>query len=215
MRRNIILLLLALIGAFAATEYNSYSQCREWRLELALRAQGVAPEHSWGEAALDFVAGDLIRVGERWQCGIEINRGEAAWAAVEAVTLVPAVGTAAVWTFRTVGRGLTRMAAVLRETTGLTSFVRSPATLIGKITTQRIPVLVLGGALLAVYFSSGQLLLDALALLPWPIQMALWTVLFFVFAQFLSLAVLPLLAVWRGLRRIVYARSPTLVAVNE
>jgi len=202
MRRNIILLLLTLIGAFVVTEYNSYSQCREWRLELALRAQGVAPEHSWGEAALDLVAGDLIRVGERWQCGIEINRGEAVWAAVEAVTLVPAVGTAAVWTFRTVSRGLTRMAAVLRETTELTSFVRSPVALIGKIPTQRIPVLVLGGALLAVYFGSGQLLLDALALLPWPIQMTLWTVLFFTLAKLLGLAAQALFVSWRGACRL-------------
>src|SRR5947209_13612631 len=137
MRRNIILLFLALIGAFVATGYNSYSKCREWRLELALRAQGVAPEHSWGEAALDLVAGDLIRVGERWQCGIEINRREAAWAAVEAVTLVPAVGTAAVWAFRTVGRGLERMALLVREAVGARVFMRGPMALIGRITTAR------------------------------------------------------------------------------
>lgn len=184
MRRNAILVLLALFGAFVATECNQYSHCREWRVELALREQGIFPERSWGEAALDFVAGDLIAVGEKWQCGIAINRGEAVWAAVETLTLVPAVGTAAVWTFRTVSRGLTRIAAILRETTGVTSFVRGPTALIGKITARRVPVLVFGGALLAVYFGSGQLLLDALALLPWIIQIGVWTLLFFTLGKF-------------------------------
>ena len=200
MRRHAILLLLALLAGFIATECNQYSRCREWRVELMLREQGVAPERSWGEAALDFVAGDLIAVREKWQCGIVINRGEAVWAAVETLTLVPALGTAAVWTFRTVSKGLTRIAAVLRETTGISSFVRGPTALIGKITTQRIPMLVLGGALLAVYFGQGQLLLDAVALLPWPLQLALWTILFFMLARFAWFAAGTLGALARSLR---------------
>src|SRR6266566_908060 len=106
MRRNLILVALALVAALAATEYNQYSHCREWRVELVLREQGVVPERGWGGAAVDFLAGDLIAVGKRWQCGIEIKRGEAAWAVVEAATVVPALGSAAAWTLRTVGRGL-------------------------------------------------------------------------------------------------------------
>jgi hypothetical protein len=182
MRRNLVLVVLALVLAFAVTEYNQYSRCREWRLELALREQGVVPERSWGEATVDFVAGDLIAVGKKWECGIEINRGEAAWATVEAATLVPAIGAAAAWTLRTVGRGLVEIGVAAREATalrGAAGFVRGPIALVGRITARRLPVLVLGGALLALYFGSGQLLLDALALLPWPLQFALWAVLFF------------------------------------
>src|SRR5437763_7284560 len=117
MRRNLILLVLTLIGAFLAAEYNQHSQCREWRLELALRDQGVMPERSWGGAAVDFLAGDLIAVGKKWQCEIEINSGEAAWAALEAATLVPAVGVAAGWIVRTAGRGFAEIAAGMREVT--------------------------------------------------------------------------------------------------
>ena len=40
--RNLILIVLALLGAVTAAEYNQYSRCREWRLELALREQGAA-----------------------------------------------------------------------------------------------------------------------------------------------------------------------------
>ena len=198
MRRNAILVLLALLAGFIATECNQYSHCREWRVELALRDQGIAPERSWSAAAVDFLAGDLIAVGEKWQCGIAINRGDAVWATIETLTLVPAVGTATVWTFRTVSRGLTRTVAILRETVGVQSFVRGPTALIGKITARRVPVLVLGGALLAVYFGSGQLLLDALALLPWPIQIALWTVLFFALAKLLWLGACALRVLWHG-----------------
>ena len=198
MRRNLILLVLALFGGLLATEYNQYSQCREWRVELALREQGITPERSWGAAAVDFLAGDLTAVGEKWQCGIAVNRGEAVWAVVEALTLLPAVGTAAVWTFRTVSRGLSRFAAIVRETIGVSSLVRGPTALIGKITARRLPMLVLGGALLAVYFGSGQLLLDALALLPWPVHTALWMVLFFALAKLLRLAACALRVSWHG-----------------
>jgi hypothetical protein len=187
MRGNLILLVLALIGAFLAAEYNQYSQCREWRLEMALRDQGVMPERSWGGAAVDFLAGDLIAVGKKWQCGIEINRGEAAWAVVEAATVVPALGSAAAWTLRTVGRGLAEIAVAAREVTvlrGAAGFVRGPTALLGKVTARRVPMLVLGGALLAVYFGNAQLLLDALALLPWPLQWAVWVMFFFCLARF-------------------------------
>ena len=198
MRRNAILVLLALLAGVIATECNQYSHCREWRVELALREQGIEPERSWGAAAVDFLAGDLIAVGEKWQCGVAVNRGEAAWAVVETLTLVPAAGMAAVWTFRTVSKGLTRIAVMVRETTGVTSLVRGPTALIGKITARRVPMLVLGGALLAVYFGSGQLLLDALALLPWPVQMALWMVLFFALARMLWFAAHALRVLWHS-----------------
>ena len=187
MRRNLILLVVALLGAWVVTEYNQYSHCRELRLEMALRDQGVVPERSWGGAAVDFLAGDLIAVGRKWQCGIEINRGEAAWAMVEAATVVPALGAAASWTLRTVGRGLAEIAVAAREATalrGAAGFVRGPTALLGKITARRLPMLMLGGALLAVYFGHGQLLLDALALLPWPMQLAVWAVLFFSLTRF-------------------------------
>jgi hypothetical protein len=206
MRRNLILLVLALVGAFLAAEYNQYSQCREWRLELALRDQGILPERSWGGAAVDFLAGDLIAVGKKWQCGIEINRGEAAWAAVEVATVVPALGSAAAWTLRTVGRGLAEIAVAAREVTvlrGAAGFVRGPMALLGKVTARRLPMLVLGGALLAVYFGNTQLLLDALALLPWPLQGAVWAILFYVVAQCIWLVVTALIAAWRGLRRLI------------
>jgi hypothetical protein len=183
MRKSLIVLALALIAALVATECNRYSRCREWRVELALRDQGLAPDRSWGAAAADFVAGDLIAVGKKWQCGIAIERGEAVWAAVEAVTLAPVVGSAAVWTFRTVGRGLEAMSAVAREAIGIRVFVRGPMALVGRITTERIPFLVLGGVLAAVYFAQGQLLLDALALLPWLLQLAVWAVLFFMIGR--------------------------------
>lgn len=198
MRRHAILALLALLAGFIAAACNQYSHCREWRVELALREQEITPERSWGAAAVDFLAGDLIAVGEKWQCGVAINRGEAAWAAVETLTLVPAAGTAAVWTFRTVSKGLTRIAIIVRETTGVTGLVRGPTALIGKITARRVPVLVLGGALLAVYFGSGQLLLDALALLPWPVQMALWAILFFTLAKLLWFAARALRVSWHS-----------------
>jgi hypothetical protein len=191
MRRNLVLLSLALLGAFFATEYNRYSQCREWRLQLALREEGVMPERSWGGAAVDFLAGDLIAVGKKWQCEIEINSGEAAWAAVEAATIVPAVGAAAAWILRTAGRGFAEIAAAMREVAvlrGAAGFVRSPMALLGKITARRLPMLLFGGALLAVYLAQGQLLLDALALLPWPLQWALWTILFFCMAQLIWFA---------------------------
>ena len=202
MRGNLILFFLAVIGAWIATECNQYSHCREWRVELALREQGIAPERSWGAAAVDFLAGDLIAVGEKWQCGVAINGGEAAWAAVETLTLVPAAGTAAVWAFRTVGRGLSRIAAIMRETTGVTSFARGPTALLGKITARRVPMLVLGGALLAVYFGSGQLLFDALALLPWPLQMALWMVVFFALAKLPWFAAQALRVSWHSACRL-------------
>src|SRR5437764_6811659 len=137
MRRDLILVYLALIGAFFAAEYNRYAQCREWRLELALHEQGVMPERSWGGAAVDFLAGDLIAVSKKWQCDIEIEPGEAAWAAVEAATVVPGLGAAASWTIRTVGKGMSRLAAAAREITVLRSaagFVRGPMALAGKIT---------------------------------------------------------------------------------
>jgi hypothetical protein len=200
MRRNLILLLLALIGAVVASECNRYSHCREWRLELALREQGITPERSWGAAALDFVAGDLIAVGEKWQCGIAIERREAVWAVVEAATILPALGSATAWAFRTVGRGLEGIAAIVREAIGVRVFVRGPAALIGRITTERIPFLVVGGALLAVYFGSGELLLDALALLPWPLQLALWAILIFALAKFVWFTMRCLSALHVGLR---------------
>jgi hypothetical protein len=207
MRSNLIIVVLALLGAFVATEYNQYSHCREWRLELELREQGISPDRSWGAVAVDFVAGDLIAVGEKWQCGIEINPNEAVWAAVEAVTLVPALGSAAGWVVRTAGRGFARMGALLREATvarGFGTFVRSPMALIGKITARRVPLLVFGGALLAVYFANGQLLLDALALLPWAVQLAIWTMLFFGFGKCIWFAMRAASVSWRGLRRVCW-----------
>lgn len=112
--RNVVIAVLALLVALVVTEYNQYSQCREWRVELALREQGVMPDRSWGAAAVDFVAGDLIAIGKRWRCGIGIRRGEAIWGTVEAAALVPVVGSAAVWVARTAGRGFSRMATLLR-----------------------------------------------------------------------------------------------------
>jgi hypothetical protein len=203
--RNAIILVLALLGAVVATGYNHYSQCREWRLELALRDQGVAPERSWGIAAVDFVAGDLIAVGKKWQCGIAITGGEAAWATVEAITIVPVLGTAAVWVARTVGRGFSRMAVLLREATAVRSagsFIRGPMSLVGKITARRGVVLFVGGILLAVYFGAGQLLLDALALLPWIAQVALWAVVFFSFGKGVELAVRAVTIPLRAVRRL-------------
>src|SRR5437763_5148243 len=218
MRRNLILLVLGLIGAFFATEYNRYSQCREWRLELALRDQGVLPERSWGGAAADFLARDLIAVGKKWQCGVAIERGEAAWAGVEAATVVPALGSAAAWTLRTVSRGLAEIAVAAREVTvlrGAAGFVRGPTALLGKVTARRVPMLVLGGALLAVYFGSGQMLLDALALLPWPLQWAVWAILFYVVAKCIWLVVSALIATWHGLRRLVGSPFSRLATATE
>lgn len=216
MRSNLIIVVLALLGAFVATECNQYSHCREWRVELALREQGVTPERSWGGAAVEFLAGDLIAVGEKWQCGIAIDRGEAVWATVEAATIVPALGTAAVWTARTVGRGLAEIAVAAREVTalrGFAGFVRSPMALVGKITARRLPFLVLGGALLAIYFGDGQLLLDALALLPWMVQLVLWTVLFFGLARCLWFALRALSALWVGAHRVwLRSAAPRLAA---
>jgi hypothetical protein len=203
--RNAIILILALLGAAAATEYNQYSQCREWRLELALREQGVTPERSWGAAAVDFVAGDLIAVGKKWQCGIAITGGEAAWATVEAVTIVPVLGSATVWVARTVGRGFARMAVLLREATAVrsfASFTRGPMALVGKITARRGVMLFVGGILLAVYFGAGQLLLDAMALLPWIVQVAVWAVIFFGLAKCVGLAVQAVTIPLRALRRL-------------
>jgi hypothetical protein len=171
------------------TEYNQYSQCREWRVELALRDQGVIPDRSWGAATVDFVAGDLIAIGKKWQCGIEIQRGEAVWGTVEALALVPVVGSAAVWVVRTATRGLSRMTALFREATALrgsASLIRGPMTFLGKFTTHRAALLVAGGMLLAVYFGSGHLLLDALALLPWIVQLAVWAIVFFALGRCLS-----------------------------
>lgn len=204
MRSNLIIIALALLGAFIATAYNQYSQCREWRLELELRDQGIAPERSWGAATVDFLAGDLIAVGEKWRCGIEISRSEAVWAGVEAVTLVPALGSAAGWVVRTAGRGFARMTVLLREASvarGFGTFVRSPMALIGKITARRVPLLVFGGALLAIYFANGQLLLDALALLPWFVQLAAWTILLFGLGKCIWFAMRAASLSWRGLRR--------------
>jgi hypothetical protein len=216
MRSNLIIAVLALLGAFIATEYNQYSHCREWRLELELREQGIAPDRSWGAATVDFVAGDLIAVGEKWQCGIEINRREAAWAAVEALTLVPALGSVAGWVVRTAGRGFARMGVLLREATvarGVGGFVQGPMALIGKITVRRMPLLVFGGALLAVYFADGQLLLDALSLLPWIVQLALWTTLLCGLGKCVWFATRAASASWRGLRRVRWRSGvPQLVA---
>src|SRR5256885_13531178 len=95
--RNLTIALLALLGALIAVEYNQYSHCKEWRLELGLRDQGIAPERSWSGAAVDFVAGDLITVGKKLQCGIPIEQSEAVWSAIEAVAIVPAGGSAGPW----------------------------------------------------------------------------------------------------------------------
>ena len=209
MRSNLIILILALLGAFAAAQYNQNSHCREWRLELELREQGIAPERSWGAAAVDFLAGDLIAVGEKWHCGIEINRREAAWAAVEAVTLVPALGSAAGWVVRTAGRGFERMAMLAREASvarGVSGFVQGPMALVGKITARRVPLLVFGGALLAVYFANGQLLLDTLALLPWVVQLGLWMILFFGIGKCVWFAMRAVIGLLRGLRSLADAR---------
>ena len=187
--RNLVIAVLALLGALLVTEYNQYSQCREWRVELALRDQGVMPDRSWGTAAVDFVAGDLIAIGKKWQCGIEIRRGEAIWGTVEAAALVPVVGSTAVWVARTASRGFSRMAVLLREATALrgsASLIRGPMTFLGKFTAQRAALLFAGGILLAVYFGSGHLLLDALALLPWILQLAVWTLVFFALGKCLS-----------------------------
>jgi hypothetical protein len=189
--RNLVIAVLALLAAMVVTEYNQYSQCREWRVELALRDQGVMPERSWGAAAVDFVAGDLIAIGKKWRCGIEIRRGEAIWGTVEAAALVPVVGSAAVWVARTATRGLSRMTALLREATALrgsASLIRGPMTFLGKFTAQRAVLLFAGGILLAVYFGSGHLLLDALALLPWIVQLAVWAIVFFALGKCLSAA---------------------------
>jgi hypothetical protein len=189
--RNLVLAVLALLAALLVTEYNQYSECREWRVGLALRDQGVMPDRSWGAATVDFVAGDLIAIGKKWQCSIEIQRGEAVWGTVEAAALVPVVGSAAVWVARTATRGLSRMTALLREATALrgsASLIRGPLTLLGKFTAQRAALLFAGGILLAVYFGSGQLLLDALALLPWVVQLAVWTIVFFALGKCLSAA---------------------------
>ena len=209
MRSNLIILILALLGAFAATQYNQYSHCREWRLELELRDQSIAPERSWGAAAADFLAGDLIAVGEKWHCGIEINRGEAVWAGIEAVTLVPALGAAAGWVIRTAGRGFEGMTMLLREASvarGFAGFVRSPMALVGKITARRVPLLVFGGALLAVYFANGHLLLDALALLPWIVQLAIWTMLLFGVGKCIAFAMRTAIGSFRALRNLPGAR---------
>src|SRR5260221_4725236 len=207
MRSNLIIMALALLGAFIATGYNQYSQCREWRLELELRDQGIAPERSWGAATVDFLAGDLIAVGEKWRCGIEINRSEAIWAGIEAVTVVPVLGSAAGWLVRVGGRGFARMTVLLREASvarGFGTFVRSPMALIGKITARRVPLLVFGGVLLAVYFANGQLLLDALALLPWFVQLAGWTILLFGVVKCIWFRMLAASVFWRGLRRVCW-----------
>jgi len=209
--RNLFIALMALLGAIVATEYNQYSHCREWRLELALREQGMMPEHSWGAAALDFVVGDLIAVGKKWQCGIEIGRSEAIWATVEAVTVIPVVGSAAVWVTRTVSRGFSRLAVLLRETTvlrGPAGFIRGPMAVVGKITAKRAALLFIGGMLLAVYFGSTQLLLDALALLPWIVQLMIWAIVFFSLLKLIALPARAALSLRRGLRKLRQRRSP-------
>lgn len=61
-------------------------------------------------------------------------------------------------------------------------------TFLGKFTAQRAVLLFAGGILLAVYFGSGHLLLDALALLPWTLQLAVWTLVFFALGKCLSAA---------------------------
>src|SRR5436190_20792788 len=180
--RNLTIALLALLGALIAVEYNQYSHCKEWRLELGLRDQGIAPERSWSGAAVDFVAGELITLSKKWQCGIQIERSEAVWSAIAAVAIVPAVGSAALWVARTASRGLSRIAVLLREATGrrrAAGILRGPVALVGEITASRAAILFAGGLLLAIYFGSGQLLLDALALLPWIVQLAFWTIVFF------------------------------------
>src|SRR5205814_1007282 len=111
--RNLMIALLALLGALIAVEYNQYSHCKEWRLELGLRDQGIAPERSWSRAAVLFA----------------------------------------------------------------------------------------GGLLLAIYFGSGQLLLDALALLPWIVQLAFWTIVFFGLGKGAGLAARAALFLVRGRRR--------------
>jgi hypothetical protein len=202
--RNLMIALLALLGGLTAVEYNQYSHCKEWRLELGLRGQGIMPERSWSGAAVDFVAGDLITVGKKWQCGIQIERSEAVWSAIEAVAIVPAAGSAALWVARTAGRGLSRMAVLLREATGLRSaagILRGPVALVGEITASRAAILFAGGLLLAIYFGSGQLLLDAMALLPWIVQLAFWTILFFGLGKCAGLAARAAILLVRGLRR--------------
>src|SRR2546430_13407924 len=95
--RNLTIVLLALLGALIAVEYNQYSHCKEWRVEPGLRDQGIAPERSWSGAAVDFVAGELITLSKKWQCGIQIERSEAGWSAIEAGAILPAGGFAAAW----------------------------------------------------------------------------------------------------------------------
>ena len=110
------------------------------------------------------------------------------------------------------GRGFAEIAVAAREVTvlrGAAGFVRGPMALLGKVTARRVPMLVLGGALLAVYFGSAQLLLDALALLPWPLQWAVWAILFFCIARFawftveaIAVLCLSVRAVWSRLMAI-------------
>ena len=202
--RNLTIALLALLGALIAVEYNQYSHCKEWRLELGLRDQGIAPERSWSGAAVDFVAGELITLSKKWQCGIQIERSEAVWGAIEAVAIVPAVGSAALWVARTASRGLSRIAVLLREATGLrraAGILRGPVALVGEITASRAAILFAGGLLLAIYFGSGQLLLDALALLPWIVQLAFWTIVFFGLGKCAGLAARAAIFLVRGRRR--------------
>ena len=40
--RNLMIALLALLGALIAVERNQYSHCKEWRLELGLRSHSPA-----------------------------------------------------------------------------------------------------------------------------------------------------------------------------
>ena len=60
---------------------------------------------------------------------------------------------------------------------------------------------VAGGLLLAIYFGSGQLLLDALALLPWIVQLAFWTIVFFGLGKCAGLAARAAILLVRGPHR--------------
>jgi hypothetical protein len=103
------------------------------------------------------------------------------------------------------------LAVLLRETTvlrGPAGFIRSPMALIGKITAKRAALLFIGGMLLAVYFGSGQILLDALALLPWIVQLSLWAIVFFTLLKLIVLPVRAAMSLSRGLRKLRQWRSP-------
>lgn len=201
------LMLFAFIAAYVAASLNRYSECKQIRVELALHDSGVELERSWTGAGFDVLLGDTNRLRQKLQCDVEVAWWDGAKAAFEVGTIW-GIATLVRWGARAAARGgasLGERMGILRAseaTVSLKRFVELPVRLVAALGVRGTAILVLAGVLLAIYTGGAGLFLDALALLPFELQIVLATL-----AGYLTLRVGIFLGYHLGYRPYRYVRQ--------